>query len=345
MCRCAVFRTIVFCGYALLATLSFSMGQSGSAQTSHDQKTAQTQKSISPRGVKGGGSSLSQEQWKDFQKQLAQVQEQWLNIQRQQLEVQKENLRVLKEQQRRQLGFWDRFWQVLPSAITALMALVVSLIALNFNHWSTRRTARQDHIRMLMDIDKELIGRPYLWTVYGQNPEPAEGMEEKLKQLLTETKNYRGLQEDALMYAFFNMFEAVFDFHRHLGFYGWRRIPRAVASKLMFWSDRRKSDQEHKESWDRFATDFFSEEEGRRSWKLFTRQRDLYTVTFQKWVEEFHKKPPTESNAPQPTKAPAPAGSPAVLEITPKPASVSGTEGTGNGPISPKPPTDRKPKA
>jgi hypothetical protein len=323
-----------------MATFSFSMGQQpGSAQSSHAQKTGQAQKSISPRGVKGGGSSLPQEQWKDFQKEQVQLQQQWLEIQREQLEVQKQNLQVLKEQQRRQLGFWDRFWQVLPSAITALMALVISFIALNFNHWSTRRTARQDHIRMLMDIDKELIARPYLWTVYGQNPGPPEGMEEKLKQLLTDTKNYRELQEDALMYAFFNMFEAVFEFHGHLGFYGWRRIPRWVASKLMFWSGRRKADQEHKESWDRFATDFFSEDEGRRSWKLFARQRDLYTVSFQKWVEEFHKKPTTKSNAPQTAKASAPAGTPAVLEVTPKPASLSGTEGTGNGPITPKPPT------
>lgn len=295
--------------------------ESGTADRSHAQKSAQAQKSISNKGVKQDKSSSGQEQRNDFQKQQVQVQQQWLDIQRQQLEVQKESLQLLKEQQRRQLGFWDRFWQVLPSMITALMALVIALIALNFNHWSTRRTARQDHIRMLMDIDKELIARPYLWTVYGQNPEPAEGMEEKLGGLLTATKNYRELQENALMYAFFNMFEAVYEFHRHLGFYGWRQIPRWIGSRLMFWSDRRKVDEEHKESWDRFAADFFSDEKGRRSWELFDKQKRLYTVSFYDWVEKRYKR---RSAAPEITRS--------------MPPSVSGTEGTGNDPTKPKPP-------
>jgi hypothetical protein len=337
-----MFRTVFRCGCVLLAACLFSMGrQSGSAGYSYAQKPAQAQKPISKEGVKGSKSSFRQEQWNDLQKQQVQVQQQWLDIQRQQLELQKaenENLQLLNNQQQRQPGFWDRFWQVLPSLITALMALMVSLIALNFNHWSTRRTARQDHIRMLMDIDKELIQRPYLWTVYGQNPEPAEGMEEKLKDLLTATRNYRELQEDALMYAFFNMFEAVYEFHRHLGLYGWRRIPRAIASKLMFWSDRRKVDEEHKESWDRFATDFFSDEKGRRSWKLFNRQRNLYTVSFQEWVDKYCKRPPTESQAQQTTDAPPPAAA-ATPEIPAKaPPPVSGAENTGNGSTKPQPP-------
>jgi hypothetical protein len=101
---------------------------------------------------------------------------------------------------------------------------------------------------MLMDIDGRLIERPYLWSVYGEKVEAVAGKEEALEQLLTTTTNYRELQEDALMCAFFNMFEAVYDFHRHLGFFpvAWWRIPRAIVSKLMFWSDRRRRDKEYK---------------------------------------------------------------------------------------------------
>jgi len=191
------------------------------------------------------------------------------------------------------VGFWEwlwaspKFWQVLPSLITGFMALIVGLILLNFNHWSTRRSARQDHIRMLMDIDNQLIGRPYLWAIYGHALTPSsEDKKEELERLMAITADYRTLQEDALMYACFNMFEAVYDFHRHLGFFRWHK---RIVSRLMFWSDRRKADQEYKDSWDRFAKDFFSADGGRRSWELFQRQRNLYSESFQRWVEDFRK--------------------------------------------------------
>ncbi len=299
-------RTIACCAVLLLAIPSLCLGQ----QSKSAGPAPARQNPCSTQGTKGSGPPL--EQQLDLQKQQLQVQRQWLDSQQQQLDIQKQQFQFQKQQQQRHLGFWDRFWQVLPSVITALMALVVGLIVLNFNHWSTRRTARQDHIRMLMDIDSRLIERPYLWTVYGQQPEAVAGKERALEQLLTDTKNYRELQEDSLMYAFFNMFEAVFDFHRHLGFFGrsqkWRRIPGAIVSKIMFWSDRRKADQEYKESWDRFADDFFSDKEGRRSWKLFERQQRLYSASFKDWVTSVHKK-----------------------------ATSTDAEATANNPIKPKP--------
>jgi hypothetical protein len=294
--------------------------QSESAGPSHAQQNPH-----STQGTKGSRTAL--EQQVDLQKQQLQVQQQWLDLQQQQLDVQKQQLQFQKEQQQRHLGFWDRFWQVLPSVITALMALVVGLIVLNFNHWSTRRTARQDHIRMLMDIDSRLIERPYLWTVYGQKLEAVAGREETLEKLLSNTKNYRELQEDSLMYAFFNMFEAVFDFHRHLGFFGWRQIPRVIVSKILFWSDRRRADREYKESWDRFANDFFSDREGRRSWKLFERQQNLYSKSFQDWVTKVHEK--ATSTPPPPPTAPAAATSA-------KPAAAPGGE-AGNSQTEHKP--------
>src|SRR5437899_1345325 len=310
-------RTIACCVVLLLTIPSLCLGQ----QSKSAGPPAARQNPHSTPGTKGSGPP--QEQQLDLQKQQLQVQRQWLDLQQQQLDIQKQQLQFQKEQQQRRLGFWDRFWQVLTSVITALMALVVGLIVLNFNHWSTRRTARQDHIRMLMDIDSRLIERPYLWTVYGQKLEAAEGDEEALKQLLTKTKNYRELQEDSLMYAFFNMFEAVFDFHRHLGFIGWRRIPRAIVSKIMFWSDRRKADKEYKESWDAFAKDFFSDKEGRRSWTLFERQQRLYSESFKDWVKSIHDAPP-------------PAVTTGATQA--KPAPASDAEATANSPIIPKSP-------
>jgi YD repeat-containing protein len=46
----------------------------------------------------------------------------------------------------------ELFWKNLPSIITALMALIVGLFALNFKSWSTRRIARQDHIRKMFAL-------------------------------------------------------------------------------------------------------------------------------------------------------------------------------------------------
>jgi hypothetical protein len=309
-------RTITCCAMLVLTGCSFCLGQ----QSRSAGATSVRHKPSSTQGTKGSGPPSALQQQLELQKQQLQ-QQQWLDLQRQQLEIHKEQLQLQKDQRQRPLGFWDRFWQILPSVITALMALVVGLIVLDFNHWSTRRTARQDHIRMLMDIDSRLIERPHLWTVYGEKPEAIEGKEEALKQLLTDTKNYRELQEDALMYAFFNMFEAVFDFHRHLGFFGWRRVPREIVSKLMFWSDRRRTDKEYKESWDRFANDFFNDKTGRRSWKLFGRQKKLYSKSFQDWVERVHQKATTVQTASQVTKTAAP-----------------GAEAAGNNEIKPKPP-------
>jgi hypothetical protein len=315
-------RTLACCGALLLTISSVCLGQqpkSGAPPTGR-------QDPHSAQAMKGGGPL---EQQLQLQKQQLQLQEQWLRLQQEQLETQKQQLQFQKEQQARHLGFWDRFWQVLPSVITALMALVVALIVRNFNHWSTRRTARQDHIRMLMEIDSRLIERPYLWTVYGYEVAPAVGKEEALKKLLSETENYRELQEDALMYAFFNMFEAVFDFHTHLGFFGWRRIPRAILSKVMFWSDRRRSDKEYKDSWDRFANDFFSDKKGRRSWELFHRQKNLYSKSFQEWVAKVR-----ESATTTPSAVPA-AASPVITSA--KPAGSS-TEAAIDNSTKPKAP-------
>jgi hypothetical protein len=300
------FRTIAWCAVVFLASPSLCLGR----QANSAQSPPARQSPRSAQGTKGSAPPL--EQQLDLQKQQLQVQRQWLELQQQQVDIQKQQLQFQEEQQQRHLGFWDRFWQVLPSVITALMALIVGLIVLNFNHWSTRRTARQDHIRMLMDIDSRLIERPYLWTVYGQKLQAVPGKEEELEQLLTNTKNYRELQEDSLMYAFFNMFEAVFDFHRHLGFFGWRRIPRAIVSRIMFWSDRRIADNEYKESWDRFANDFFSDKEDRRSWKLFERQNKLYSKSFQDWVTRVHEKATTTALPPPAAPGAAPA-EPAVV--------------------------------
>jgi len=150
---------------------------------------------------------------------------------------------------------------------------------------------------MLMDIDTRLIERPYLWTVFGKMLETEAGAERALNDLLDKTKNYRELQEDSLMYAFFNMFEAVFDFHRHLGFFGGRR---RIISKMIFSSDRRRTDKEYMESWDKFAEDFFRE--GRRPWKLFNEQKEFYSKSFQEWVEKVHGKATTDQTDPQTAK-------------------------------------------
>jgi hypothetical protein len=260
----------------------------------------------SAQGTRGGAAqaerkaALGQKQFQAEHQQLL-VLQQRLEVQEQQLGQQQEQIRALnqlKDQQQQlvraltglvgQLSKGGTLGKVLPSLIAGLFAVFLGFLALNFNEWSTRRTARQDHIRMLMDVDSRLIERPWLWSIYRNRLEAKEGDEEKLKQIMDITKNYRELQEDAMLYLFFNMFEAVHDFHQHLGFDYSKDGSRKGLFDFLPYKARRKADLEYKQSWDRFAQDFFCGDGGERAWTTFEAHRHLYSDSFRTWFGKAH---------------------------------------------------------
>jgi len=263
----------------------------------------------SAQGTRGGAahaekpSALGQKQFPAEHRQLL-VLQQRLEVQERQLEQQQEQIKALnqlKDQQQQLITALtglagqqpgkpssdeSTFLKVILALITALVGIFVGYQAWKFNQWSTRRTARQDHTRMLIDVDSRLIERPWLWSIYRKRLEAKEGDEQTLKQVMDSTKNYRELQEDAMLYLFFNMFEAVHDFHQHLGFDDSKNDYRkGLLDFLPSRAAQRKADLEYKESWDRFALDFFSGENGGRAWTTFEMHKYLYSTSFQEWVE------------------------------------------------------------
>jgi hypothetical protein len=142
-----------------------------------------------------------------------------------------------------------------------------------------------------MEIDSRLIENPHLWSVYGKTVSiPADE-----KQV---NKDWRAAQEEALIYTFFNMFEAVYDFHRHLGFYeqsgdadqenkdALEEFIKSLFNKLSkrtLSAERKNADQEYKDAWETFVRDFFNKL-CPRSKSIFSARQDYYSKSFRDWV-------------------------------------------------------------
>ena len=148
--------------------------------------------------------------------------------------------------------------------VTASVALFFGLLAWRFNERSIRRLARQDHVRMLVDLDKLFIERPQLWMIYREDfkdlPLPHDSDQK------TEAARRR-----ALIYLLLNMFEVVFDFDRHLN---WRNLN---------W--RTKSDKEYMDSWKLFIRDFFHRSP--EAVEVMTGSKDFFSCSFVKFIQEL----------------------------------------------------------
>jgi hypothetical protein len=151
------------------------------------------------------------------------------------------------------------------------------LLAWRYNERSIRRLARQDHIRMLIDIDKIYIERPTLWRIYAdeyQNlPEPGSDEAKASAADPWEPARRRGL-----IYLYLNMFDAAYDFDRHLN---WRNLSRRTAS-----------DREYLESWTVFVRDFFARSP--EAFKLMNASKDIYSKGFVEFVHNLMPGAPGE---------------------------------------------------
>ncbi len=161
--------------------------------------------------------------------------------------------------------------------ITGAVAVMFGLLAWRYNERSIRRLARQDHIRMLIDIDKIYIERPTLWRIYAdeyQNlPEPGSDEAKASAGDPWEPARRRGL-----IYLYLNMFDAAYDFDRHLN---WRNLSRRTAS-----------DREYLESWTVFVRDFFARSP--EAFKLMNASKDIYSKGFVEFVHNLMPGAPGE---------------------------------------------------
>lgn len=89
------------------------------------------------------------------------------------------------------------------SIVSFVLTAVTVIFTYRFNRITIRNSAKQEHQKMLLDINKMLLAEPVLWAVYDDHPMSAEidltpEMQAKL---------------DALIYYYLNFFDVVYEFY------------------------------------------------------------------------------------------------------------------------------------
>jgi hypothetical protein len=148
------------------------------------------------------------------------------------------------------------------------IALVISLLALCvsgfvawrsyiFNNQSTRRTARETHMKMLFDVGQSFVTSPTLWMLYDTHgsTEGRDTPEEISKRR-------------AFFYQHLNMFDLVWDFYEN------------VIKK------RNRVDKGYWDSWKRYMKQFFRDSSEARSLFYDPRTREIYSEDFVEFIEE-----------------------------------------------------------
>lgn len=89
------------------------------------------------------------------------------------------------------------------SIITFLLTILTVVFTYRFNRITIRNTAKQEHQKMLLEVNKMMIADPTLWTIYDDHP-LAEGR--------VFTKEEQGRKE-ALIYYYLNYFDVIYEFY------------------------------------------------------------------------------------------------------------------------------------
>ena len=142
----------------------------------------------------------------------------------------------------------------------SLVALCVSFFVVwrssTFNNQSTRRTARETHMKMLFDVGQSFVTSPKLWMLSDTHgsTEGRDTPEEIAKRR-------------AFFYQHLNMFDLVWDFYEN------------VIKK------RNRVDQGYWDSWQRYMKQFFRDSSEARSLFYDPRTREIYSEDFVGFIE------------------------------------------------------------
>ncbi|MBC8044304.1 MAG: hypothetical protein IAF08_12775 [Rhizobacter sp.] len=95
-------------------------------------------------------------------------------------------------------------WLIVISALSFVNSVIFTFVLWRDNYVLLRSTARQEHNRLLLEIDKYLVDSPDLWAMWDEhgaqsNLSPEHQM--KIRQFV---------------YLVMNVYETVFDFYHHL---------------------------------------------------------------------------------------------------------------------------------
>lgn len=89
------------------------------------------------------------------------------------------------------------------SVISFMLTIVTVIFTYRFNRITIRNSAKQEHQKILLEINKMLLAEPELWTVYDQHPMNA--VTPKSPQLQAKV--------EALVYYYLNFFDVVYEFY------------------------------------------------------------------------------------------------------------------------------------
>jgi hypothetical protein len=137
-------------------------------------------------------------------------------------------------------AFWQHFkcgeppaYSALGTLIAAFFAAMIGVIALRINANTVRGQRVHEQIRMVLEIDKEMISCPQLWGIFGEVVPPAERADPAILW-----------KQKAVVFSYFNMFDFVY------GFYA-RRI------WMWLWPWPFNRDKQDWKAWKAYMRNFF----------------------------------------------------------------------------------------
>lgn len=89
------------------------------------------------------------------------------------------------------------------SIISFVITFVTVIFTYRFNRITIRNSAKQEHQKMLLDINKILITEPSLWTIYDNHI---------LNSSVVRTPELEA-KKDALIFYYLNFFDVVYEFY------------------------------------------------------------------------------------------------------------------------------------
>jgi hypothetical protein len=208
-------------------------------------------------------------------------------------------------------GFWSRLSAV-ASCASAIIALWIGSLAFLLNRNIRKGQVAHEQMRMLLEIDGELVDRPELWAVHGTKYLPAtfpskkiDGLVEAYREASLENKSTAAqaiavalcanptatriaeLRQLAFATRYFNFFEILFANYR----------------KNHWWSrDPEKNEQWM--AWRAYISDFFTDNEyARNEWRKFA-AKHIYSASFEKFMVEIVPKVEGGSSSSSPPPAP-----------------------------------------
>lgn len=145
-------------------------------------------------------------------------------------------------------------WLIVISALSFVNSVIFTFVLWRDNYVLLRSTARQEHNRLLLDIDKYLVDSPDLWAMWDEhgtksNLSPEQQM--KIRQFV---------------YLVMNVYETVYDFYHHL-------------------VRRNKADEAHWKKWHNIITEFLCSSRFAREVVADIKHRCNYSEGFITYLE------------------------------------------------------------